>query len=124
MKRVITLIYYIKSIPINIKKTIFQILAIKIVETNNHGKTLIGDYGWDPLLLTYVEKEGYHVINDLFQYEYPGCFEGRKRSESPATVWDSNPIRGSIDIIIIFNLKIIQTYNSIFPEFVFDIKKS
>jgi hypothetical protein len=71
LKRIIPIIYYIESIPIHIKKTLFQIIAIKILETNIHGKTLIGDYGWHPHLLVFVEKEGYHVINDLFQYEYP-----------------------------------------------------
>ena len=71
MKKTMPLIYYINFIPTHIKKIIFQILAIKILKTNIHGKTLIGDYGWHPLLLVYVEKDGYNVVNDLFQYEYP-----------------------------------------------------
>ena len=34
LKRIVPIIYYIESIPIHIKKTIFQILAIKILKTN------------------------------------------------------------------------------------------
>ena len=73
-KLVIPWIYHSKLIPPITKQIIYLITAIEKDKTNEYGNTGAGGYSWTPLLLIYVEKEGYEVLGGHpFKFGTPLC---------------------------------------------------
>ena len=73
-KLAIPCIYYSKLISPVTKKNMFFITAIKRSKTNEYGNTFIGGQSWTPLLLIYVEKDGYVVLEEHpFKFGRPQC---------------------------------------------------
>ena len=72
-KIAIPFVYRSNLISPIVKKSIFIITAIEISKTYTNGCTSIGGHSWTPLLLVYVEKEGYHTISSPFRTGRPLC---------------------------------------------------
>ena len=63
-KLIIPFVYYSKLLSPNDKQNIFSKTAIAITTTNENGVTGVHGQCWHPLLLIYVEKEGYKIIDN------------------------------------------------------------